>query len=462
MNRSIKATLVLLFLILTVSCAFISEKKNKSETKLMDNFIAVFDFEVTTGDKGILRPLTDNVIHELSRSGKYEVIDRGKMNRILKEQKFQMSGCVAQECKVEAGQLLGVGKIVTGSVGLVGKTYFLTLQLINVKTGKIEISAEDQCKCEIDGLLDSTKRLTKKLLGERVEQPVAKASEPAVAAKPARLEPRITNSIGMSFVYIKPGIFMMGSPASETGRNNDETRHPVTLTKGFYMGETEVTVGQWRAFVRDSGYNAEAETGEGTYTWIEGKWEKKVGIYWDNPGFAQSENHPVTCISWNDAQAFIRWINGKEGVEYRLPTEAEWEYAARAGTQTARFWGDDPDQACSYANVTDLTEWGGRKWDNPHNCRDGHWFTAPVGSFRPNYWGLYDMIGNVWEWCQDWKGDYPTGSVTDPIELYSGSGRVDRGGGWDSIVRGCRSANRSNDIPDSRINDLGFRLVRTH
>jgi formylglycine-generating enzyme required for sulfatase activity len=458
MKKAIKALFVIILIILTVSGALAAEnkktktlkagasdmnvsgapaaeKENKIEIKTVDNYIAIFDFEVTTGDKGISRPLADSVIHEFSQSDKYEVIDRGNMNKILGEQKFQISGCVAQECKVEAGQILGVGKIVSGSVGLVVKTYYLTLQLIDVKTGKVDLAAEDKCKCEVDELLDSTKRLAKRLLGEKVEEPAVRAPEPAVVAKPAGPEPRITNSIGMTFVYIKPGTFMMGSPLYETGRDNDETQHQVTLTKGFYMGETEVTVGQWRTFARDSGYRTEAETGGGAFVNISGKWEKKEGYYWDNPGFAQSENHPVTCVSWNDAQAFIRWINSKEGADYRLPTEAEWEYAARAGTQMARFWGEDPDQACDYANVADHTEWSGRKWNNPHNCRDGHWFTAPVGSFRPNPWGLYDMIGNVWEWCQDWKGDYPTSSVTDPTGPYSGSNRVNRGGSWGNFAR---------------------------
>jgi len=139
MNRSIKALFVLLFLILAVSGALAAEKKNKPQIKIVDNYVAVFDFEVTTGDKGISRPLADSVIHEFSQSDKYEVIDRGNMNKILKGQKFQMSGCVAQECKVEAGQILGVGKIVNGSVGMVGKVYYLTLQLIDVKTGKVEL-----------------------------------------------------------------------------------------------------------------------------------------------------------------------------------------------------------------------------------------------------------------------------------------------------------------------------------
>ena len=183
MKRAIKAFFTLIFMILTVSGALAAEKKNKPEIKMVDNYVAIFDFEVTTGDKGISRPLADKVIHVFSESDKYEVIDRGNMNKILKEQKFQMSGCVAQECKVEAGQILGVGKIISGSVGIVGKTYYLTLQVIDVKTGKVELSAEDECRCEIDELLGSTRRLAKKLLGEQVVPPAAAVPKPALGAE---------------------------------------------------------------------------------------------------------------------------------------------------------------------------------------------------------------------------------------------------------------------------------------
>lgn len=165
--------LFIIFIILAVCDSSAADKKNRTAIKTVDNYIAVFDFEVTTGDQGISRPLTDKVIYELSTSDRYEVIDRGNMNKILKEQKFQMTGCVAQECKVEAGQILGVGKIVSGSVGIVGKTYYLMLLLIDVKTGKVELSAEDECRCEIDELLGSTKRLARKLLGEQAVQPPA-------------------------------------------------------------------------------------------------------------------------------------------------------------------------------------------------------------------------------------------------------------------------------------------------
>jgi len=169
MKKGPKALFVLLFMILTVSGASAAEKINKPEIKTVDSYIAVFDFEVTTGDKGIARPLTESVRREIVMSGRYKVIDRGNMEKILGEQKLQMSGCVTGECIVEAGQLLGVGKLINGTVSMVGKTYYLTLSLISVKTGEIENVAEDKCKCEVDELLDSTKRLAKKLLGEKVE-----------------------------------------------------------------------------------------------------------------------------------------------------------------------------------------------------------------------------------------------------------------------------------------------------
>jgi len=211
MKKAIKALFVLLFIILTISGALAAEKTNKSQIKTVDNYVAIFDFEVRDKDKDISRPLADKVIHVFSESNKYEVIDRGNMNKILGEQKFQMSGCVAQECKVEAGQILGVGKIVNGSVGLVGKTYYLTLQLIDVKTGKVELSAEDTCKCEVDDLLDSTKRLAKKLLGEKVEESAATAPKSATVdiTKPPEHRPMPTS------IAIAPP----ATPAKETARD---------------------------------------------------------------------------------------------------------------------------------------------------------------------------------------------------------------------------------------------------
>jgi len=232
---------------------------------------------------------------------------------------------------------------------------------------------------------------------------------------------QFTNSIGMEFVWIPPGEFMMGSPEDEPGRNDDETLHRVKLTRGFYMQTTTVTQGQWKALMGN------------------------------NPSYFKDggDKCPVERVSWDDAQEFMKNLNQAEKKEYRLPTEAEWEYACRAGSQTVYNWGNSAD--CSRANYGCGFS-GECKGKNPER-------TMPVASFPPNVWRLYDMHGNVWEWCQDWYGDYPTFSVTDPIGTSSGSDRVARGGCWVNRAQVCRSASRYGNSPDDRNLYLGFRLV---
>ena len=268
-------------------------------------------------------------------------------------------------------------------------------------------------------------------------------------------EPKaFTNSLGMKFVKIPSGSFMMGSGISASEVENQyggkekwyEREHPqhrVTISKPFYMQTMEVTVGQWRSFARDTGYKTEAETSGGAYVWT-GKWEKKEGTYWDNPGFEQTDNNPVTCVSWKDAQAFIKWLNRKEGKDYRLPTEAEWEYAARAGSRTRFCYGNNKDGLAEYA------------WYRDNSGKRTH----SVGEKKPNSWGLYDMHGNVYEWCQDWYGEYSPGSVTDPTGPSSGSRRVVRGGSWSAYAGLCRSADHDRETPGLGCDYLGFRLAR--
>jgi formylglycine-generating enzyme required for sulfatase activity len=225
-----------------------------------------------------------------------------------------------------------------------------------------------------------------------------------------------TNSLGMKFVYIKPGTFMMGSPESEEGRD-DETQHKVTLTKGFYMQTPEVTHAQCQAVMGNHPSDF-----------------KNCG-----------DNCPVENISWNDAQEFIEKLNRKEkGAQYRLPTEAEWEYACRAGTETRFYTGDSEE---------DLDRAG---WYDENSDEKTH----PVGRKEPNGFGLYDMHGNVWEWCQDWYGEYPTKSVIDPKGPSSGPYRVLRGGSWFRFGRVVRSARRSRNAPSERNRYLGLRLAR--
>ena len=219
---------------------------------------------------------------------------------------------------------------------------------------------------------------------------------------------------GIPVRWIPPGSFMMGSPDSEKERDSDETQHEVVLSQGFFMAETECTQGQWEA------------------------------VMGGNPSYFKGTQRPVERVSWSEAVEYCRKLTAKqrtegilpEGWEWRLPTEAEWEYAVRAGTTGAR-----------YGDLDTIAWHGGNSGRGTH----------PVSQKAANAWGLQDMMGNVWEWCSDWSGDYSTGSVTDPTGPSSGSSRVRRGGSWDYDARVARSASRSRSVPGFRYDFLGFR-----
>ena len=241
----------------------------------------------------------------------------------------------------------------------------------------------------------------------------------------AQAPKEITNSIGMKLVLIPKGTFMMGSPESEEGRKENETQHEVTIGKVYYLGVYEVTQAQY---------------------------EKVMG---KNPSYFQgavvgNENAdlPVEMVSWDDAVEFCKKLSElpdekKAGRVYRLPTEAEWEYACRAGSKTAYSFDDEEGL---------LPEYG---WFNRNSSRRTH----TVGLLEPNAWGLYDMHGNVWEWCSDRHGEYPKGAVSDPTGPKEGSNRVYRGGCWGSEAAYCRSANRGRLDPSYRSSLGGFRLA---
>jgi sulfatase modifying factor 1 len=234
-------------------------------------------------------------------------------------------------------------------------------------------------------------------------------------------KPAVTNSIGMKFVWIAPGNFIMGSPKEEKQRQDNETQHKVTLTKGFYMGVYAVTQEQYET------------------------------VMGNNPSqFKGEKNLPVETITWDDCQEFIKKLREKDKKAYRLPTEAEWEYACRAGTTTPFHFGEtiSTDQANYYGEAV----YGIGK--------NGVWRkkTTPVGSFPANAFGLHDMHGNVWQWCQDWYGDYPQKDVVDPQGPEKGDSRVLRGGSWGHVPRLCRSAFRFKQVPDYRNGICGFRL----
>ncbi|MBP8131823.1 MAG: SUMF1/EgtB/PvdO family nonheme iron enzyme [Candidatus Hydrogenedentes bacterium] len=283
---------------------------------------------------------------------------------------------------------------------------------------------------------------------------------------------------GGEFAWIPPGTFEMGSKLSperviatyggdaewKEFHEDEHPRHTVTLTRGFWLATKEVTVGEFRAFADAAGYQTDAEKGGSGYTYSldTGQWGDTKGASWRNPGWALEDRQPVVLVSWNDAVAYCEWLSRKTGETYRLPTEAQWEYACRAGTDTEFWWGDRAEDGRGRLNGADETQLpNGKQWTYRFPFSDGYWNVSPVGSFKANRWGLSDMHGNVWEWCSDWFGDYASGSVTDPSGPASGERRVVRGGSWVNSPRGCRSAYRYYDPPGYRYTLIGLRLLRT-
>ena len=232
------------------------------------------------------------------------------------------------------------------------------------------------------------------------------------------------------FRWIKPGTFMMGSPEDEPERYENEVLHQVTLTNGFWLAETACTQALWK------------------------------DIMGENPSGFKGDDRPVETVSWEDVQNFLKKLNELlPDAQFRLPTEAEWEYACRAGTVTPFSFGDN---ITAYNTRTDQANFDGNYPYN--NAEKGQYRgeTVPVKSFFPNQWGLYQMHGNVYEWCEDWKGDYDLSNTVDPEGPGTGEGRVMRGGSWFYSAGRCRSAYRYWHHPAFRFGGIGFRLVQGH
>jgi len=301
------------------------------------------------------------------------------------------------------------------------------------------------------------------LAQRRVKKKPVKGDEAATTGTAASQGPIFKDCADCPEMVILPaGNFLMGSPASETGRQDNEGPQHRVSVRSFAAGKFEVSRGQFAAFVKDSGHNA----GNECFTFEDGKYEKRSRRNWQNPGYSQTDSHPVVCVSWDDARAYLAWLSSKTGKTYRLLSEAEWEYGARAGSGTARSWGESPDQACGYGNIGDqATKSRVPGWTyEVHNCTDGHAYTAPGGSFKPNAFGLHDMIGNAWEWTEDcWNNTYSgapgDGSAwtTEECSVV----RVQRGGSWVNAPKFARSARRKGDDLTIRFSDYGFRLART-
>ena len=328
-------------------------------------------------------------------------------------------------------------------------------------------------------------------------QPPEQAAPAPVPAQPKqprqpRQPPRVVeNSLGMRFVWVPAGEFMMGSqeapevlaqsyPQYERKRLADLADeapiHPVRITRSFFLGQHEVTLGQFRKFIAASGYTPESiADGTGGYGYnpaydpaksqrgdaFEGRDPK---YSWQNPGFPQDDRHPVLNVTWNDAVAMSQWLSQHEGKTYRLPTEAEWEYACRAGTSTRYYNGDEPESLLQIANAFDAD--AAKNWPawQPFALKghDGYAFTAPVGSFKPNAFGLHDMLGNAWEWTADWHDEnyYAQSPLADPQGPADGSVRVRRGGSWHTWPLYARCSYRNWNSAQTRYTLVGMRLLR--
>jgi formylglycine-generating enzyme required for sulfatase activity len=267
-------------------------------------------------------------------------------------------------------------------------------------------------------------------------------------------------------VLLPAGRYRMGSPAAEDGRAEDEDDTPgpggapvdAVVERPFAVGRFEVTRGEFAAFVGATGHKADG----GCYQRRGGR-TLDAALSWQSPGFAQDDRHPVTCVSHEDARAFLAWLSERTGQPYRLLSEAEWEFAARAAASGTRFsFGEDVADLCRHANGADLTA----KAENPGwetaDCRDGFAHTAPIGSFRPNGAGLHDMHGNLWEWVADCaSGDLKAAARGPHVDCGGGDPRVLRGGSWSDPPRRLRSAARVAGPPATRDQIAGFRVARS-
>jgi formylglycine-generating enzyme required for sulfatase activity len=301
----------------------------------------------------------------------------------------------------------------------------------------------------------------------------------------------VENSIGMKLVRIPAGEFQMGS--NETvdtlladfptyirdhlaAPDDEQPIHRIRISKPFFLGQFEVTVDQFNTFVRQSGYTPESiGDGTGAYgfnahydpskTERQDAFEGRDPKYsWRNPGFVQRGDEPVVNVTWKDAVALADWLSRKEKARYRLPTEAEWEYACQAGSATRHMGGNKPAALAEYANIMaqDTTKNWPQYSDRAAQYSDGFAFTSPVGSFKPNAFGLYDMLGNVWEWASDWHApDYYSRSPTeDPTGPQSGEVKVRRGASWHTLPIYARCAFRNWNTPETRYTLVGIRLVK--
>jgi formylglycine-generating enzyme required for sulfatase activity len=355
--------------------------------------------------------LTSILVSELAKWKTYEVYSQENVRTIAGWTAERMKlGCTDTQCLLALGQM-DVAKLVSGSVGKIGETYSISLGLFDTQNAKADHAVSEFCSSENELI---------SLVQKAVHQLFSLVTGAEGAPRKGEMERIYKNSIGMEFQYIAAGKFIMGSLVNPMDSYGSEVPiHEVEISKSFYFGKYEVTQSQW------------------------------LQIMGNNPSYFRNcgENCPVEQVTWNQAQEFLRRLNQKENTnKYRLPTEAEWEYACRAGSRSTFGFGDD---------IQNLEEYGWYVKNSGGSVR-------PVGQKRPNAWGLYDLNGNVWEWCSDWFDAeyYGKSTPVNPPGPDAGYRRILRGGSWLNYPGYLRCATRYSYDPSQGFFTIGLRIAR--
>lgn len=392
------------------------------------------------------RALTEMFKSSLFHIGKYRMIDRSEMEAVFDEFEYSQSGCASDSCVLKVGRMLTAQYMVFGNVFKMSlnNSFSLTIHLKNIETAELAGSSSRQFS-QSDNIQKVLEEMANELSGKVKPQAAEATSDDKRTNAGDRM---VLNADGVEFAvrWCPPGSFTMGSSKYEAGRHDDEgPLHKVNIRKGFWMMETEVTQELYEAVMGSR------------------------PSFFSNAG----KQAPVESVSWHETKEFAYQLSLSTGYGFEIPTEARWEYACRAGTAPALYNGefisfglnDAPvvDEVAwyggncgvDYAGAVDSSSWADKQYE--HN-RAG---TLPVKQKKPNPWGLYDMLGNVYEWCADWYAPYAAYDMTDPTGPPLGQYKVRRGGSWDSAAAYVRSAERNSSEPHHKMNYLGIRLL-TH
>lgn len=413
--------------------------------------LAVMDLEATFGiDEGMAYAMSDVLRDAIHSQGEYEVLSKEDLDALARRTSLQIQAgeCTDSQCLADLGKALGSKYMVYGTISKVGSTYSISLRLLDTEgeNAGVKNRINERCICNDDELFDTVIDAATKIMGSKQSpsQDKVKAKSfltplPVATKLPFKKTPKPTGAswiepnTNMTFLKIKGDCFKMGSSWPESGGEYDESPKHKVCVDDFYIAKYEVTQGQW---------------------------EKTMG---NNPSYLQHSSYPVNKISWQDTQEFITKLNNATGLLFRLPSEAEWEFSARAGTNTNNYWGNSVDATCKYANVLDKSAQSSK--DPTFKCDDLNESLSLVGYYKPNEFGLHDMMGNVWEWCQDWYGPdyYKISPERNPGGPKDGLEKVLRGGSFlDKGKRGhlvLRSAERWSKKPDYKSYKIGFRLI---